>query len=115
MKYIPQEIIDFDQTSTEDDIFQDSETAAKTLLSVHYNFCVKPGVEEELDIIDNILNKISKYMGYDGQWHIWSPGWKQERQAICERTKSMVCNGKIQLVDAIQILFSLDELKCYGY
>lgn len=113
MKYIPQDIIDFDQTFTDDDIFQDSETAAKIILSVHYNYCVKPGLEEELDVIDNILYKISRFVRPDGQ--IWSPGWTQERQMMCERVKSMVYQGKIQLVDAIQALFSLEELECYGY
>lgn len=115
MKYIQQDIIDFDKNFTGNDIFQNGEIASKIIVSIHYNYCVKPGLEDELAVIDNILNKISKYEDEDGKWHIWSKDWKKERKTICDRAKIMIYEKKIQLVDAIQILFSLDELKCYGY
>jgi hypothetical protein len=108
--YISQDIIDFDHDSL-DNPFCDPETAAKTLISVHYQYRKNEG---ELDLIDDILNKISKYID-GGSWVLMNTEFKNNRQALCNVAKDLIERKHIGFVEAIQLLFTLEEMEIYGY
>lgn len=100
MEYITPDILAFDT----DDMFCDSGTASRMLLKIHYNLCVKPGLATELEIVDDILDKIVHHNNEE-----------RGRKELCDKAKQFIAEGRMTLVDALQVLFTLEEMSFFGY
>ena len=118
--FIPKDCIDFHvewlSSTKEDENLHDLETMemAKVILSIHYEYNVKTGVDPDgLQVLDNILNKISCYLDENGG-HRMKPTLKQQREFQVHLAKEFIKKEYLTLVDAICLIYTKEELAIFG-
>lgn len=118
--FIPKECVGFHVSwlsdGKDDEALDDLDTVglAKTILSVHHEFNVSPDKDPDgLRILDDILHKLAHYL--DGKsWVTMDPVARRDREFQLRLAKELVRNGKINLIDAVCLLYTKNELGIYG-
>jgi hypothetical protein len=116
--YIPDECISFYNDNENDNIteFKDKEISIQLLLNVHYIYYVKTGKDKDgLQILYKILDKCAHHIGYNNKLYKMSEKLYKERKQQIDYAVECIKNNKISLIDAMMILFTIDDLECYGY
>lgn len=118
--FIPEECIGFHvawlSDGKDEEGLDDLETVglAKTIISVHHELNVSPDKDPDgLRILDDILHKLARYL--DGKsWVTMDPIIKRDREFQVVLAKELVRNDKINLVEAVCLLYTKNELGIYG-
>lgn len=121
MMFIPNDCIQFhiqwnSGKEEEEDTFDNLDTLelAKVILSIHYDFNVKTGLDPDgLRVLDNILEKISHYLNGKSCF-LMDVKSKQDRMFQIQKAKDMIQKHQLSLLDAICLLFTKTELGIYG-
>jgi len=118
--YISEEIQNYDATyDGDDDPFANDDTTdtVKILISVYYHYHVATTNDdpEGLGLIDKIHAKCCHHLGYDGVAFDLQPREISRRTGLCHTAKKLIREGRISYVEALMMLFTKDDLECYGY
>lgn len=108
--------IDWLSCGNDDEKLDDLDTTeiAKAIISIHYEYYVKTGADVDgLQVLDNILNKISNYLDETG-WHTMKPTMRQQREFQVGLAKDLIRKNVLTLLDAICLLYTKDELGIFG-
>lgn len=101
-------------TADEDVADLDVEEMAKSVISIHHEHHVRNEDDPDgLMVLQMILDKIARYLDVGG-WKVMRHELRQQRQVQVDRAKRLVQQGKIDLLDAVCILFTKEELLTYG-
>jgi hypothetical protein len=117
-EYIPEEIMRYDETfESDDDPFENDDTTdtIKILISIYYRYH-KHDDPEGLGLIDCIHEKCCKHIDLqNGGWKVLPSSEIVRRQKLCMTAKHLIRKKNVSYVDALRLLFSKEDLQCYGY